>query len=211
MDESSSERVEHTEELPIVRSGERKALHLAGVFFLELIKIIILAGITIFVVRHFLFRPFSVKGQSMSPNYEPGEYLIVGEFDYRVLKKDPERGEAIVFRAPVGNRDYYLKRIIGMPGERVKIEDGKVIIYNQARPEGVVLDEPYIDEDTPGAVNLTVGVDEYFVLGDNRDKSFDSRNFGAISKESIVGQTWLRGWPFTRVQLFDHPSYPQLP
>ena len=177
-----------------------------GLFFLELVKIAVLAGITIGVVRHFLFKPFYVKGQSMEPNFFSGDYLIIDELTYRF--REPERGEVFVIKAPLPTtKDFYLKRVVAMPGERVRIEDNKVIIYNDSYPKGMVLKEPYLTEDTPGSVNYTLGPDQYFVLGDNRDASFDSRRFGPIDRKDIIGKTWLRGWPFTRVGLFDTPDY----
>lgn len=194
----TSQREEH--------STTKHIIGTVGLFFLELVKIVVLAGITIALVRHFLFKPFYVKGQSMEPNFFSGEYLIIDELTYRF--REPERGEVFVIKAPlVTTKDYYLKRVIGLPGERVKIEDDTVIIYNEDHPKGLVLDESYLVEETPGSVNYTLGPDQYFVMGDNRDASFDSRRFGPIDRTSIIGKAWLRGWPFTRVGLFDTPDY----
>ena len=184
---------------------EKGFLGKAALFFLELIKIAILAGITIFVIRYFLFKPFYVKGQFMEPNFYEHDYLIIDEITYRF--RLPERGEVVVLKSPVST-DYYLKRVIALPGERVKIENGKVIIYNESNPKGLILDESYLnDMDTSGSISLTLGDDQYFVLGDNRGASFDSRRFGAISNEAIVGKVWLRGWPLDRVSSFDLPQY----
>jgi len=188
-----------------VGKGERNFLAAASTFFLELIKIVILAGVTIGVVRYFLFKPFYVKGQSMEPNYYEKDYLIIDELSYRF--REPQRGEVIVFEAPVNNRDYYLKRILGLPGERIKIEDSKVIVYNDEHPQGVVVEEFYLDENTIGSVMQTIGPDQYFVMGDNRDSSYDSRRFGPINEGAIVGRTVLRGWPFTRISKFSAPEY----
>jgi signal peptidase I len=183
----------------------RGLLSTVGLFFLELIKVVVLAGITIGLVRYFLFKPFYVKGESMEPSFKAKEYLIIDELSYRF--REPTRGEVIVFRAPVLQKDYYLKRVIALPGERIRIQDGKVVIYNEEHPQGVVIDETYLVEETPGQVNYTLGPDEYFVLGDNRDASFDSRRFGLIQRSAIVGRTWVRGWPFNRVQFIDTPSF----
>ncbi|EKE07255.1 MAG: hypothetical protein ACD_18C00141G0012 [uncultured bacterium] len=184
---------------------EKGFLGKAALFFLELIKIAVLAGITIFVIRYFLFKPFYVKGQSMEPNFYESDYLIIDEITYRF--RIPERGEVIVLKSPVST-DYYLKRIIAIPGERIKIENGKVIIYNDTNPKGLILDESYLNGmDTSGSLSLTLGDDQYFVLGDNRGASFDSRRFGAISREDIVGKVWLRGWPLDRISSFDVPQY----
>lgn len=186
-------------------SEERSALGKAGLFILEVIKVALLAGITIGLVRYFLFKPFYVKGQSMEPTYLEHEYLIVDEISYRF--RTPERGEVVVFRSPVTESEYYLKRVIGLPGERVTVQNNKVIIYNEVHPEGIVMSEGYLTESTPGSITVTLGQEQYFVLGDNRDASFDSRRFGAIERKDIVGRTWLRGWPIHRISVFEPPTY----
>lgn len=186
-------------------SEERSPLGKAGLFVLEVIKVALLAGVTIGLVRYFLFKPFYVKGQSMEPTYLEHEYLIVDEVSYRF--RAPERGEVVVFRSPVTESEYYLKRVIGLPGERVSVQNNKVIVYNEAHPEGIVMSEGYLTESTPGSITVTLEQEQYFVMGDNRDASFDSRRFGAIDKEDIVGRTWLRGWPVNRISVFEPPAY----
>lgn len=177
-----------------------------ALFFLELVKIAVLAGITIGIVRYFIFKPFYVEGQSMDPTYHEKEYLIIDEISYRFI--EPKRGEVVVLKAPTVEKDYYLKRIIGMPGERVKVENDKVIIYNNENSQGVLLEEPYLDtKQTPGEKTITLGPDEYFVMGDNRRSSYDSRRFGAINRGDIIGRTWIRGWPINRITLFEPPDY----
>ena len=191
------------EEMPKQKT-EGKWLNSLGSFFLEIIKLAILSGITIGLVRYFLFKPFYVKGQSMEPNFYEKDYLIIDELSYRF--REPKRGEVVVFEAPNGS-DYYLKRVIGLPGERIKVENNRVIIYNEANPQGLVLDEIYLEDQTLGTVMLALGSDEYYVLGDNRDSSYDSRRFGPISREALVGRAWLRGWPPTRIGTFAIPDY----
>ncbi len=183
---------------------EQSTLNKVGMFFLELIKVVVLAGITIVLIRYFLFKPFYVKGQSMEPNFFEKDYLIIDEITYRF--REPLRGEVIVFQAP-GIEDHYLKRVIGLPGERVKVEGEKIIIYNDLHPQGMVMEELYLDEQTPGSITITLQENEYFVLGDNRDASYDSRRFGAIKKDTITGRVWFRGWPFTRISSFTTPEY----
>ncbi len=183
---------------------ERGLLSKVGLFFLEIIKISILAAITIISVRYFLFKPFYVKGQSMEPTFHERDYLIIDEISYRF--RVPERGEIVVFKSPI-NTDFYLKRIIALPGERVKVENNTVIVYNEENPRGWVLPEVYLEEETPGSISLTLAEDEYFLLGDNRDSSFDSRRFGAVKKDAIVGRVWFRGWPFSRFSTFSLPEY----
>lgn len=199
-EEKNSEWQENTE------SRQEKSSWVAstGLFFLELIKIVILAGITIGLVRYFLFKPFYVKGQSMEPNYHEKDYLIIDEISYRF--REPQRGEVIVFKAPVGN-DYYLKRVIGLPGERVKIENNKVFVSNIEHPRGLMLEENYLTEKTAGVINVNLGPTQYFVMGDNRTASYDSRSFGPIDQSSIVGRTWFRGWPPDKVGVLQSPMY----
>ncbi|MBT4941778.1 MAG: signal peptidase I [Candidatus Magasanikbacteria bacterium] len=187
-------------------STQSMALNAIGLFFLEVIKIVVLAAITVGIVRYFLFKPFYVKGESMVPNFQPSDYLIIDELSYRF--RPPQRGEAIVFRAPMQvQKDYYLKRVIGLPGERIQVEDNKIIVFNEEHPKGVLVKEEYIIEETPGSVSYVLGEDQYFVLGDNRDASYDSRRFGPIHKDTIVGRTWIRGWPIDTVEIFQPPQY----
>lgn len=178
-----------------------------GVFIIELIKVGLLAALTIGLIRYFLFKPFYVKGASMEPNFYDNEYLIVDELSYRF--RAPERGEVVVFRYPGDPSEYFLKRVIGLPGERVKISNGHVTIYNSEHPEGVEVSESYLPKDlaTTGDETTTLGDKEYFVLGDNRPNSFDSRRFGPISLDAIVGRAWIRGWPLSRVQTFTTPGF----
>lgn len=182
----------------------------AGLFIIEAAKIVILASITVIFVRYFLFKPFYVKGASMEPNFYGQEYLIIDEITYRF--RLPERGDVIVFKYPEDPKEYFLKRIIGLPGERVKIADGKVTIYNNEHPEGVIIDESYLPSDlmTMGEKNTTLTEKQYFVLGDNRSNSSDSRRFGPVDKSLIVGRVVLRGWPLNRVQTFKTPEFSSL-
>lgn len=203
---SSSQSDGHVQESDKEDNKEYSFLHKVGLFFIDLIKIIILASITIGLVRYFLFKPFYVKGESMEPSFYEHDYLIIDELSYRF--RDPARGEIIVFNAPGITKDHYLKRIIGLPGERIKIEGGKVIIYNNDNPQGMVMNEAYIEGDaTPGSVSISLGVNQYFVMGDNRNASYDSRNFGPIDRDTLVGRVWVRGWPFSRLGFIEHGGF----
>ncbi len=178
-----------------------------GLFLLELIKVAVLAGLTIVLVRHFLFKPFYVKGASMEPTYFDKEYLIIDELSYRL--RVPQRGEVIVFKYPEDQTEFFLKRIIGLPGERVKISEGKITIYNKEHPEGAILNETFLPGDllTSGERNFApLSDNQYFVMGDNRPNSYDSRRFGAVDKNLVVGRVWLRGWPFNRAELISKPD-----
>ena len=187
---------------------QRSRLKIVFSFIFELVKVIVLAGITIALIRYFLFKPFYVKGASMEPNFLDHEYLIVDELSYRL--REPERGEVVVFKYPNNQDEYFLKRIIGLPGERIKVADGKITVYNARNPEGVQLDETYLAKElvTLGeSRTVTLGPDEYYVLGDNRPNSFDSRRFGPVNKSLIIGRALLRGWPLNRIAKFSAPNF----
>jgi signal peptidase I len=172
-------------------------------FIWEIIKIVVISLAIIIPVRYYLVQPFFVKGASMEPNFDNGEYLIVDELTYRL--REPGRGEVIVFKFPKDTSQYYIKRIIGLPGETIKIQDKKIIIYNQKFPEGITLDESsYLINgvNTWGDFKVVLGGNDYFVLGDNRGASSDSRQWGFLPKEDIIGRVWIRAWPFDKIQTF---------
>lgn len=145
----------------------------------------------------------------MEPSFLDHEYLIVNEISYRF--EEPKRGDVIVFRYPLNPQEFFIKRVIGLPREKVQIKDGKVFIYNIDNPNGQVLDEPYLltGTETNNTTKDTVvlGENEYFVLGDNRNQSKDSRSFGSVKRSFITGKVLLRGWPFDRVGFFREISY----
>lgn len=172
-------------------------------FFWELIKVLIMAVVIIVPVRYFLVQPFFVRGASMEPGFEDGEYLIIDQLSYRW--RAPQRGEVVVFHYPNNPRQYFIKRLIGLPGERVQIADGQVTIINSTYPAGVILDESsYLASAvrTGGRANVQLTNNEYFVLGDNRAASSDSRSWGPLPTRSIVGRAWIRAWPLSRLALF---------
>ncbi|MCH7492625.1 signal peptidase I [Patescibacteria group bacterium] len=176
-------------------------------FFIELIKIVLIAVAVIIPIRYFLFQPFYVRGASMEPNFHDNEYLIIDEISYRF--NDPQRGEVVVIKDPKSQSEFLIKRIIGLPEEKVEIKNGQVIIYNDQFTEGVVLFEEYLPEglQTNGGDEFQLSQDQYYVLGDNRPVSLDSRNFGALEGDNIVGRAWLRVWPFNQFQQFSSPEY----
>jgi len=137
----------------------------------------------------------------MEPNFFPKNYLIVDELSYRF--REPKRFEVIVFKSPNNLKQYYIKRIIGLPNERVIIKNGEIRIINQ-KGEEVKLKEDFLPQGmvTKGEVDITLKNDQYFLLGDNRIASYDSRNWGPISKELIVGRVWLRLWPINAFSIF---------
>ncbi len=174
-------------------------------FGLEIVQIAVLALVIIVITRHFLILPFIVKGASMEPNFHDNEYLIVDEVTYRF--REPERGEIVVFHPPGNEGQYYIKRVIGLPGEKVEVRDGHVTIYNAEFPNGTALDETYLTEPTIGKDLVTLGENEYYLMGDNRDASLDSRAFGFVPKANFVGRVWIRGLPIDKAQAFMAPDY----
>lgn len=178
---------------------------LAGIgnFFWELIKVFLIAIVIIVPIRYFLVQPFFVRGASMEPNFQDGQYLIIDELSYRF--REPQRGEVIVFRYPQNHNQFFIKRVIGLPGEQVTIENGNVIIRNDKYQEGVQLDESaYLPPDvrTGGNLTMQLGPEEYFVLGDNRPASSDSRSWGVVHRYEIIGRAWIRAFPFIDTKVF---------
>src|SRR3989344_702009 len=167
-------------------------------FAWETMKVVVISLAIILPIRYYLVQPFFVKGASMEPNFEDGDYLLVDEISYRFSM--PERGDVVIFRYPLDRSQFFIKRIIGLPDETVEIKDNTVIIYNKDKPEGFVLDESYLGPDQKTLGNSVTKIDdnEYFVLGDNRLQSSDSRRWGLVNKSLITGKAFLRPWPFTR-------------
>lgn len=190
-----------------------------ALFVAEILQIVIIAVAIIAAVRYFLVKPFVVNGKSMEPNFFNSEYLIIDELTYRF--RNPERGEVVVFHPentcseatarPVISEEYYIKRVIGLPGERVEIRDGKVTIHNDAYPNGVVLDEFYADDATYMADGsertFVVPEGQYFLMGDNRAESYDSRMLCAQPIGNIIGKAWVRGFPIDRMAVIGSPEY----
>lgn len=194
-------------------SEKAHILRTAGRFFWELIKVFLLAMVIIVPIRYFLVQPFFVRGASMEPNFYDGEYLVVDELSY--FLREAQRGEVIVFRFPQNRSQFFIKRIIGLPNETVRINNGRVEIINDDFPSGVVLDEAqYLPEDmrTGGQIRVELGEKEYFVLGDNRPASSDSRSWGVLGEEDVVGRAWLRAFPIGRLGVinFSRPGFVSL-
>lgn len=160
---------------------------------LQLLEVIFLVAIIVLPVRFFLFEPFFVLGDSMLPNYENYDYLLIEKISYRF--RQPQREDVVIFRPPVNPHVYYIKRVVGLPGETVKITGGQVAVAN-AQGQSVSLSEPYLGRQrTPGDYEFNLGQGEYFVLGDNRSESYDSRRWGPISQGAIVGRVLVRVVP----------------
>lgn len=176
--------------------------------FWEFARFISIVVIIVVVVRGFIAQPFIVSGASMVPTFHDADYLIVDEISYRF--SEPSRGDVLIFHPPINNATYFIKRIIGVPGDTVTINNGKVTITNTEHPEGMQLTEPYISNDTTTAhysVKVTEG--NYFVMGDNRPASYDSRGWGLLPKKNITGRAFLRLFPLSRIGIFpgEHTNY----
>lgn len=174
-------------------------------FILEVVKISLIALAIVIPIRYFLFQPFFVRGESMDPNFANGDYLIVDEITYHF--RNPERGEVIIFDASYDPTQRLIKRVIGLPGEIVEVKNGGVVIYDGAGSR--ILDESkyLFGVETGGDLKIALKQDEFFVLGDNRPFSYDSRRFGPVKKEDIIGKVLLRAWPFASVNKFEVPIY----
>jgi signal peptidase I len=190
-----------------------------GGFLWEVIKVFILALVIITPIRVFLFQPFFVEGASMEPNFKDGDYLIVNELGYKKTAvgtdsltlfelnpfKSLERGDIVVFRYPKDETKFFIKRIVGLPGEKIKVSGGKVVVFNPEHPNGTVLDESdYLGKGFQTAKDVTVSIpeDEYFVMGDNRSFSFDSRDWGPLKKDEIIGKVMIRAWPLGETKIY---------
>ena len=161
---------------------------------LEIIRFSVIALMIVVPIRMFIAQPFIVSGASMADTFHTGEYLIVDQVTYYF--HEPARGDVVIFRYPKDPSKYFIKRIIGLPGDRLVIEDAKVTIYNEANPDGFTLNESYIKSMRPAPRQEEVlGDREYFVMGDNRDESSDSRMWGVLQEERIIGRALLRLFP----------------
>jgi signal peptidase I len=159
----------------------------SGLLFVwDFLKVILIALVIIVPVRYFIFQPFIVQGSSMEPNFKNGQYLIIDELSYRF--HNPARGDVLVLRYPRDPKQYFIKRVIGLPGEKVQIDNGHVVVYNNDHPQGFTLNESYLSGQSltfaqgssyvGNKKTLTLAPNEYFMMGDNRLYSSDSRDWG---------------------------------
>lgn len=181
-----------------------------GLFFWEVVKVVVIALVIVAPIRYFVFQPFVVRGSSMEPNFHDSDYLVVDELTYRF--RAPKRGEVIVFDFPKSPSQRFIKRLVGLPGEQVGIKDGRVEIINRLG-EKIMLDESvYLPWSQNTFYNhnkdfIRLGQDEYFVLGDNRAYSFDSEEWGVLKRHFIIGKVWFRAWPPKAMAFIPTPSY----
>lgn len=184
----SSERHEHEHE-PTTTSE-----HTTEHPIIEIIRFSLIALIIVIPIRMFIAQPFIVSGASMEDTFAHNEYLIVDQISYHL--QDPKRGDVAIFRYPQDPSKFFIKRVIGLPGDTITIDGDRVEIRNESHPDGFLLDEPYIKSmSSTSFIDETLGDREYFVMGDNRDESSDSRVWGVLQEENIIGRALLRLFP----------------
>jgi signal peptidase I len=181
-------------------------------FLWDLLKTGVIVFLIAFSIRYFLIQPFIVEGNSMLPNFVDQEYLLAEKISYIISQ--PKRGDVVIFKPPVNPSQNYIKRIVGLPGETVEIASNTVTIINSVHPDGIALGEEYIasgtitrplnNEDTE---KVTLGDNQYFVLGDNREHSSDSREWGILPKANIIGRAWLTIKPLDRFGIQHRVDY----
>lgn len=167
--------------------------------FREVLKFSLIAIIIVAPIRIFIAQPFIVSGASMEPTFHNGEYLIVDQLSYHF--KNPKRGDVIIFKYPNDPSVFFIKRIVGIPGETIEMQNGKTFIKNETLPGGFRVEEPYIKEETNDTFAITLGENEYFVMGDNRMHSSDSRVWGPLKQKFIIGKPFVRLLPITKIKI----------
>lgn len=171
----------------------------SGQSFWELFKFAIIALAIVVPVRMFIAQPFVVSGSSMVPTFENGEYLIVDEISY--ILGEPSRGDVVIFRYPNDTKKFFIKRIIGLPGETVDVNGNEVTIYNKENEDGIKLSQPYLKTSSGIKTRTELTDDEYFVMGDNRGASSDSRIWGPVPKNLLIGKAFVRLFPVDNINL----------
>jgi len=166
----------------------------------EIVKFVALAAIIVLPIRAYVAQPFIVSGSSMDPTFATGQYLIVDEISYRLEK--PQRGDVVVLRYPRDPSKFFIKRVIGMPNETIEINKGTVTIKTDSNPIGFKLEEPYIEFKKYDNITKKLGSNEYFVMGDNRAASYDSRAWGSVPEKLIIGKAFLRLLPVPSADMF---------
>lgn len=169
-------------------------------FLKDVIDIALLVVFVLLPIRLFIAQPFVVVGTSMYPTFFNGDYLIIDEISYRFEK--PQRGDVIVFVPPPAPSDHYIKRVIGLPGEAVKVDGNNVTIINKDNPNGFTLTEKYVSSERAGATTTVLGPNQYFVMGDNREASSDSRIWGPLDGSKITGRVLVRLFPIPELSIW---------
>ena len=166
-----------------------------GMYFGEIIESVAIAVILAVVIRFFLFQPFYIPSGSMEPTLKPDDRIIVNKFTYRFSQ--PKRGDVMVFKYPRDPKRDFIKRVVGLPGENLEIKDSVVYINKKAVPQPFL--DPGLRFGSFGPVDIPDG--NYFMMGDNRNNSEDSRVWGTLPRENIVGKAMFIYWPLSRIGL----------
>lgn len=177
-------------------------------FIWDLLKTAIIVAVIAFIIRYFLLEPFIVQGSSMEPSLHNLDYLLIEKVTDD-FKDNYPRGSIVVFHPPDQPRQNYIKRVIGLPGEKLFIKEDQIIVQNQQNPQGFILNENYLPEDatTEGTIEAQLSADQYYLLGDNRDNSKDSRSFGPVKENQIIGRAWLKVFSTTGPSMITSPVY----
>jgi signal peptidase I len=182
-------------------------------FWLDALETIAIALVIFFVIYNFVAQPHLVKGESMLPNYHDGEYILTSKI-YNWWGS-PQRGDVVVLKSPDDKSVQFIKRIIGLSGEKIKIDNNQVIIFNKEHPDGQALAESYLSNQVitegrtfiPEGETVTIPKDDYVVMGDNRNASYDSRSWGFLDKKDLVGRAFFVYWPIADFGFVAHASY----
>lgn len=201
MDESTNIALKEEVQKPSPAPEKRHSLKTE---ILETLRFIFIALIIVIPIRLFIAQPFIVSGASMDPTFKNGQYLIVDELSYRL--NDPARGDVVIFKYPKNPKQYFIKRVIGLPGDTIIIGDNGTVSIKDTSGTMLLLDEPYIVFKKNDALSRTVGADEYFMMGDNRAGSFDSRMWGPVKKEFIIGRALIRLFPLSTMSVLPGES-----
>jgi signal peptidase I len=178
-----------------------------GAFFLDVLEVIVFAVGIFFFIYLLIMRPHKISGQSMMPNFQDGEYILTEKVTY--YTRSPGRGDVVVFMPPVSDTDEFIKRVIGLPGERIMIKEGHIFINGKLLPESYIAGNvvttggPFLTENK----EYEVPAGEYFVMGDNRPNSSDSRYWGPITQKMMTGRAWIVYWPINIMGVIQTPSY----
>ena len=174
-------------------------------FLWDSAKVILVALAIILPIRLYVAQPFFVRGASMEPTYSNGDYLIIDELSYHFRR--PERGEVVVFRFPQDPSQFFIKRIVGLPGETILAKEGRLIVERNGEAVAQLPENYIVNHSATGEFQISAGPDEYIVLGDNRGASSDSRRWGTLPREAVVGRSLIRVWPPQHFSVFAAPMY----
>ncbi|MCL5432977.1 MAG: signal peptidase I [Patescibacteria group bacterium] len=175
-------------------------------FFVDTFQTILIVASFFLVMYIWFFRPFQVNGSSMFPNFEDKEYVITNLIAMRF--EDPKRGDVIVFKAPVDHEKEFIKRVIGLPGDTISLKNGEVYINDQLFDQSSFLKsnvKTYGQSFLKDGEKVTVPNDNFFVMGDNRPYSSDSREWGFVKKGEITGRSMFIYWPVEKIQMITNP------